>query len=183
MKKKLFILAAAALTLGMTACTDDVIDPIEIVNDPIEINDGVAIKSAADLIGTEWNYSMEDIYLVDEYGDTTGVIPMSDMVFTLSFDSTVAQLAFPEDVAMLTLAEEDGEYTLAEVAQMHFAYTYDLATTSGMLTATDLDITGEVIDMQIPFTYDAVNDAIIINLMVAFSEDDTDGYELVLTRN
>ena len=183
MKKKLFIIAAAALTLGMTACTDDVIDPIEVITDGTEITDGIAIKSTADLIGTEWNYTMEDMVFVDEYGDTTAILELSNLVFTLSFDSTVAQLAFPEEVSMMSMTEEDGEYTLAEVAQMHFAYTYDLATTSGMLTATDLDITGEVIDMEIPFTYDATNDDIIINLPIAFDEESTTGIELVLTRN
>lgn len=183
MKKKLFIIAAAALTLGMTACTDDVIDPIEVITDGTEITDGIAIKSTADLIGTEWNYTMDDIYLVDEYGDTVAMIPMSDLTYTLSFDSTVAQLSFPEEVAMLSMTEEDGEFTLSEISQMHFAYTYELSTTSGILTATDLDITGEAIDMEIPFTYDAPNDAIIINLPITFDEEDTTGIELVLTRN
>lgn len=179
MKKNIIILAAAALALGMTACTDEIVTP-EIIDNSSEIGAEARVKSAADLIGTEWTYTMEDIYFVDENGDTVASLPLSDLVFGLNFDSTEAHLVFPAEVSMVsTTTDANGELTLEELGQMGFAYTYDLATTSGTLTATDNDVTGETIDMTIDFTYDVPNDGIIVYIPVAF-DDDTNATTLQL---
>lgn len=181
MKKSLILFAAAALTLGMASCTDEPIIPEVIGNETPEFTP--LVKSASDLAGTSWSYAMEDLAIVDEDGDTLAFLPLSDLSFELTFDGAVAQLAFPDDVKMLTMTENDGDYSLEEVSQMHFAYTYDLPTTSGTLTATDNDITGEPIDMEIPFTYDAASDAIIIVLNVDPYDINAAGIQLVFNRN
>ena len=181
--KKFFFIAAAALAFGMTSCTDD-FDYTEIIDNGEGIETSSIVKSTADLVGTQWNYTMEDITFVDENGDTVALIPMSDMTFGLNFDATVAHLTFPENVAMLTFTENNGEYTMEEVAGMDFAYNYEMATTSGTLTATGTDITGEALDFEIPFTYDETNDAITVVMPVAYDGDEENptNLEIVFTR-
>lgn len=180
MKKNFFLIAAAVLTLGMTACTDEYVEII----DNGDIVDVPTIKSTADLVGTEWNYTPEDIVFVDEMGDTLAMVPMSGMTYTLSFDAAAAHLAFPENVTMISLVESAGEYTLEEIAGMNFDYVYDLATTSGTLSAQGTDAMGEPLDFHIEFSYDEANDDIIIVLPIAFEgmEESATGVQFVFTR-
>ena len=182
MKKNLLLIAAAALTLGMTACSDD-FAPVEIIDNG-EVVETPTIKSTSDLVNTEWNYTPEDIVFVDEMGDTVAMIPMSDMTFTLSFDAAAAHLAFPENVSMLSMTQDGDEYTMEELAGMNFDYVYDLATTSGTLSAQGTDAMGEPMDFQIEFSYDEANDDIIIVLPIAFEgmEDSATGVQFVFTR-
>ena len=113
------------------------------------------------------------------YNEIVPLANLSDLVFGLNFDSTEAHLVFPAEVAMVsTTTDANGELTLEELGQAGFAYTYDLATTSGTLTATDNDVTGETIDMTIDFTYDVPTDGIIVYLPVAF-DDATNATPLV----
>lgn len=181
--KKNLLLIAAALTLGMTACTDDVVEIIDPAGNG-EIIDVPTIKTTADLVGTEWNYTPEDIVFVDEIGDTVAMIPMSDMTFTLSFAAAAAHLAFPENVSMLSMTQDGDEYTMEELAGMNFDYVYDLATTSGTLSAQGTDAMGEPMDFQIEFSYDEANDDIIIVLPIAFEgmEESATGVQFVFTR-
>ncbi|MBR1784242.1 MAG: hypothetical protein IJ760_02250 [Bacteroidales bacterium] len=177
MKKSTFILAAAALALGFASCTDEPIIPE--IEGGSEVVAGVRVKSVADLVGTEWTYTMDDMTFDDGFGNTV-TIPMDDLVFGLEFGTDVAHLSFPENMVMLSLNED---YTLEELEGMGFAYTYEAATTSGTLTATDNDITGETIDLTIPFTYNEATDAININLGLDYGDEEEPVYmQLVFNR-
>ena len=71
MKKNIFALAAAVLMLGMTACQKE--DVITDIVDNGEPTTSARVKTTSDLIGTDWTYTMNDIVLMDENGDTGNV--------------------------------------------------------------------------------------------------------------
>ena len=179
--KKQFFLIAAALLLGMTACQkEEQIVPIN-GND---IEENVMVKSAADLIGTNWTYVMNDTISFGDFGcdSTEGII--LNFEFGLSFDSNYAHLTFPENVVATDLMADGDDFGLQEVANMNFAYTYDPTTQTGALTANAMDEDGEPATCQIPFTYNTTTDAITIVLHMADEgdEDNTYAYPLVFTR-
>ena len=122
MKKQLFLIAAT-LMLGMTACQKE--EQIVPINGGNDTNENVMVKSAADLIGTDWTYTYNDTIT---FGDT-GCDSIDGIVlnfqFGLSFDSSYAHLTFPENVIAFDLMADGDEYGLQEVANMNFAYTYD----------------------------------------------------------
>ena len=179
--KKQFFLIAAALLLGMTACQkEEQIVPIN-GND---IEENVMVKSAADLIGTNWTYVMNDTISLGDFGcDSVDGIVLN-FEFGLSFDSSYAHLTFPENVVVYNLMADGDEYGLQEVASMDFAYTYDPTTQTGALTANAFDEDGEPSTCQIPFTYNTTSDAITIVLHIADEgdEDNTYAFPLVFTR-
>lgn len=179
--KKQFFLIAAALLLGMTACQkEEQIVPIN-GND---IEENVMVKSAADLIGTNWTYVMNDTISLGDFGcDSVDGIVLN-FEFGLSFDSSYAHLTFPENVVAFNLMADGDEYGLQEVASMDFAYTYDPTTQTGALTANAFDADGEPSTCQIPFTYNTTSDAITIVLHIADEgdEDNTYAFPLVFTR-
>jgi hypothetical protein len=179
--KKQFFLIAAALLLGMTACQkEEQIIPIN-GND---IEENVMVKSAADLIGTNWTYVMNDTISLGDFGcDSVDGIVLN-FEFGLSFDSSYAHLTFPENVVAFNLMADGDEYGLQEVASMDFAYTYDPTTQTGALTANAFDEDGEPSTCQIPFTYNTTSDAITIVLHIADEgdEDNTYAFPLVFTR-
>ncbi len=179
--KKQFFLIAAALLLGMTACQkEEQIVPIN-GND---IEENVMVKSAADLIGTNWTYVMNDTISLGDFGcDSVDGIVLN-FEFGLSFDSSYAHLTFPENVVAFNLMADGDEYGLQEVASMDFAYTYDPTTQTGALTANAFDEDGEPSTCQIPFTYNTTSDAITIVLHIADEgdEDNTYAFPLVFTR-
>lgn len=179
--KKQFFLIAAALLLGMTACQkEEQIVPIN-GND---IEENVMVKSAADLIGTNWTYVMNDTISLGDFGcDSVDGIVLN-FEFGLSFDSSYAHLTFPENVVVFNLIADGDEYGLQEVASMDFAYTYDPTTQTGALTANAFDEDGEPSTCQIPFTYNTTSDAITIVLHIADEgdEDNTYAFPLVFTR-
>ena len=181
--KKQFLLIAAALLLGMTACQKE--EQIVPINGGNENNENVMVKSVADLIGTNWTYTINDTIMLGDYGcdSIDGII--LNFEFGLSFDSSYAHLTFPENVVAFNLMEDGGEFGLQEVANMDFAYTYDPTTQTGDLTANALDDDGEPTTCQIPFTYNTTTDAITIVLHIANEgdEDDTFAYQLVFHRN
>ena len=179
--KKQFFLIAAALLLGMTACQkEEQIVPIN-GND---IEENVMVKSAADLIGTNWTYVMNDTISLGDLGcDSIDGIVLN-FEFGLSFDSSYAHLTFPENVVVFNLMADGDEYGMQEVASMDFAYTYDPTTQTGALTANAFDEDGEPSTCQIPFTYNTTSDAITIVLHIADEgdEDNTYAFPLVFTR-
>ena len=168
MKKSIFALAAAVLMLGMTACQkDEIIDNGNVVTPGNASNPRV--KSAADLIGTEWEYTLDlsagmdsaDIAFLYECMDSADVAALLSMTFGLNFDSTYAHLTFPEDVTGLNVVENGEDYTVEEIQEMAYTYTYNGTTQTGTLSG------GNFGDLVIPFTYDTTNDQITIDMMVA----------------
>ena len=178
--KKQILLIAAALLLGMTACQKE--EQIVPINGGNDVNENVMVKSAADLIGTDWTYTINDTITLGDYGCDSIVL---NFEFGLSFDSSYAHLTFPENVVVFDLVENGSEYSLQEVQSMNFAYTYDPTTQTGALTANALDDDGEPTTCQIPFTYNTTTDAITIVLHIANDgdEDDTFAYQLVFHRD
>lgn len=180
MKKNIIILAAALFAFGMTACTDEpIINPGEGTELPSEMP---MVKSASDLIGTEWNYTMEDIAFVDQAGDTMAMLPLSDLVFGLSFDNSHAHFTFPEAVTVINAGmDADGMPTMEELEELAYAYTYDPATETGALTATAYAEDGTPTDVQIPFSYDTTTDAIIIDFNTVIEMTGMDGNAMNVT--
>ena len=183
MKRIIFALVSAVLMFGMSSCQKEEFS----VNDPfVNPGDNTAqrVKSVADLIGTEWEYTVDlsagidsaDMAALYECMDSAEVAAMFSMTFGLNFDTTYAHLTFPEDVIGLNVVEGDDDFTVEEISQMDYTYTYDPTTHTGTLTGGNLD------DLVIPFTYDATNDQITISLTVD-EEDGTIGtWNLVFGR-
>ena len=94
------------------------------------------------------------------------------MEFGLNFDESYAHLTFPEDVTFLTVTDD---FSVEEIEKMDFAYSYDATTTSGTLTASELEI---------PFRYDEATDAIMIDMNFAVEgfEDEAETYTIVFHR-
>lgn len=180
MKKNIILIAAAFLALGMTACTDEpIINPGEGTELPSEMP---LVKSASDLIGTEWNYTMEDIAFVDPAGDTMAMLPLSDLVFGLSFDASHAHFTFPEAVTVINAGvDADGMPTMEELEELAYAYTYDPISETGALTATAYAEDGTPTDVQIPFSYDTATDAIVIDFNTVLEMTGMDGNVMNVT--
>lgn len=182
--KKQILLIAAALLLGMTACQKENINVID--NNQAE---STMVKSTADLIGTEWTFTMNllDSVEFDFGGCGLDSIPGLNLEIQLglNFDSTYAHITFPEDAIVLSLGQIDGEYTMEEIESMNFAYVYDPTTLTGSLTANTFNDNGDPATYQIPFTYDPATDAIIIemNIEYYFDEDDVTTIQIVFHRN
>lgn len=177
MKKSILIAALAALTFSFASC-DKEEDPIINNGNNGEINTELRVKSASDLIGTEWTYTLS----LTDFLDSTlaNCIENADLniVFGLNFDSAYAHLTFPAEVIGLNVVEDNGVVSINEISQMDYTYTYDPATLSGELSGGNLD------DIELPFTYDATNDIITISLLLA-NEDDEDNpipFSLILER-
>ena len=171
MKKNIFALAAAVAMLGMTACQKEENNDIVLPEMP---GTEILVKSAADLIGTEWTYTLSFADMIDEdLAECLDGIDL-DMVFGLSFDADYAHLTFPENVIGLNVVDDSTGYTIDEIQQMDYVYTYDPTTFSGTLTGGNLDT------YQMPFTYDDANDGIIVSLMVASDLNDTVGTPMQL---
>lgn len=189
MKKKLFIIAAAAMLLGMTACQKEEITP----NNPGNNVTTTLVKSTSDLINTNWTanvdlndllYAMTGMNLSD-FGCDTVIGFDSAMVFHIEFDSNYAHLTFSENMVVTNVTEIDGEYSIEQIEQMNFAYVYDPATHSGTLTAVGVDENNNPINYQIAFTYSETDDAITINLLFTNAEDEdtTISFPLVFHRD
>lgn len=175
MKKSISLIAAAAMAIAMTACQPE--EPIIIDNGGAETNT-VMVKSAADLIGTEWTYTLSLTDMIgDDLADCLEGIDL-DLVFGLNFDTNYAHLTFPEDVIGLNVVENGEDFTVEEIQEMAYEYTYDAATLSGTLTGGNLD------DIVLPFTYDETNDIITVSMMVANEGDETNAvpFNLVFSR-
>ena len=178
MKKNIFFAAVAAVALAFTACTDE---PIIIDGNGTTPVASTGIKSAADLIGTEWTYTMDDMVFVDDMGDTLAVLPLSDIVYGLNFDSSYAHFTFPQEVMVIQAGmDANGMPTMEELQELAYVYTYNPATLTGALTATAYDDNDQPIAVEIPFTYDVATDGIIIDLDYAFEGMDMEGNPISL---
>lgn len=175
MKKRILFVAIATLALAMTACSEK--ENFENSNNETP-EFQAQVKSAADLIGTEWTYSIDTVY-VDIEGDTV-TLPL-DMQFGLSFDSTYAHLSFPENITISKIVDVNGAYTMEEIEGINYAYTYDPTTHTGSLTAYIYD---NLTTCQLPFTYDVATDNILIDLNVSYEGNpNIKTYHLVFHRN
>ena len=181
MKKTFFAFVAVALMLGMVSCQKEQIDTNSNRETP-GTNDNVRVKSAADLIGTEWEYTLNlaadmdsaDLDSLYDCMDSSDVADMLTMTFGLTFDTAYAHLTFPEDVIGLNVIEDGDDYTVEEISQMNYSYTYDPTTMTGTLTGGNLDT------LVLDFTYNATADAIIFNLMVSEDGDENNATPMQL---
>lgn len=174
MKKSILIAAIAALTLSLASCDKE---ETNYTDNGIN-NTELRVKSASDLIGTDWTYTLSLTDMIGEdLGDCLEGIDL-DLVFGLNFDTTYAHLTFPEDVIGLNFVENGDEYTLEEIQQMDYTYTYDPSTQTGTLSGGNLD------DIVLPFTYDATNDIITVSMMIADDEngDNAVPFNLIFSR-
>ena len=186
MKKTFSFLAAAAMVLGLASCTDENIFP-EVIDGGM-VNEGevlpnIRVKTTSDLIGTNWQYTMEDFAIVDENNDTLALIPMSDMVFGLTFDNAYAHISFPDEVTVLSVGEDsDGMPTMEQLESLNYEYVYDGTTQTGSLTASYYDEDGNEVPAQINFSYEAATDAIVIELGLEDEEGNDTTAQLVFQR-
>ena len=179
MKKNILIAAIAALTLSFTACQKDDVNPV----DNGGVNNNARVKSTSDLIGTNWEYTLDlsagmDLSELADCMDSADIADMLSLTFGLNFDADYAHLTFPEDVTGLNVVENGEDYTVEEIQEMAYTYTYDASTTSGTLTGGNLD------DIVVPFTYSETNDEITIDLLFADENDEANAIpvQLVFSR-
>lgn len=162
MKKNIFALAAAVLMLGATSCQKEE----DIIVDTPDTENTLMVKSVADLVGTEWTYTLTfaDIIGVQmpEEIEITGL----DLQFGLNFDNNYAHLVFPESVIGLNVVEDGEDFTVEEIQGMDYTYSYDATTQTGALSG------GNLVDIEIPFHYDEDTDAIIVEFAVSFDESE-----------
>ena len=173
MKKNILFAAVAAVALAFTACTEE-----PVIDNGGNVNPTPRVKTTADLIGTNWEYTLDlsagmDPDLLDCM-DSATIADMLTLTFGLNFDADYAHLTFPEDVIGLSVVEDGDNYTVEEIQGMDYVYTYDASTTSGTLTGGNLD------DIVVPFTYNNITDQITIDLMVADEGYETDAMPFLL---
>jgi len=181
MKRNIFVIAVAALTLCFASCQKE-----ETIN-----NLNPKVKVTSDLIGTNWtaNLALEELVNAMTGEDIAGCeFPEgfeSAMVFHLNFDDQYAHITFSDNLSVINVVESEGGYSMEEIEKMDFAYVYDGETHTGTLTAVGTDENGEAINYQIAFTYSDEADTISINLMFANAEDEdnTITFPLVFRRN
>ena len=167
MKKNILIAAVAALTLSFTACQKDDVNPI----DNGGVNNNARVKTTSDLIGTNWTYSMDDIVLMDENGDTAITIPSLGDLFYLNFDASYAHFTFSDMVEAWGMSA-DG-MTMEQISGVDYEYSYDGATHTGNLVGTTEDENGNEVTSQLEFTYNDATDEITFLLPMAFDGDTT----------
>ena len=176
MKKNILIAAVAALTLSLTACQKDDVNPI---NNGGE-NTNALVKTTADLHNTNWTYSVTTTELVNALMGTN--VPCMDSTaeetytFGLNFDGQYAHFSFPENV--MAFGGDEGE--LNQIAGVSYEYEYDGTTHTGYLTVAAEDEDGNDVPAQLEFTYDDATDVITFNLPLFYAEDNT---PLTLTLN
>ena len=163
MKKNIFAIAAAAiLAIGMTACEPETIVPGE-NNAPQTSN--TRVKSTADLIGTNWTYTMDEFVFTDEMGDTLTIPSIGDL-FYLNFDADYAHFTFSDMVEAWGLDAND---MMQQITGIDFEYSYDGTTHTGTLNGED----EEGNPANLTFTYSDANDDITFILPMAFDGDTT----------
>ena len=169
MKKNILIAAVAALTLSLTACQKDDVNPI---NNGGE-NTNALVKTTADLHNTNWTYSVTTTELVNALMGTN--VPCMDSTaeetytFGLNFDGQYAHFSFPENV--MAFGGDEGE--LNQIAGVSYEYEYDGTTHTGYLTVAAEDEDGNDVPAQLEFTYDDATDVITFNLNLTNTEDET----------
>ena len=176
MKKNILIAAVAALTLSLTACQKDDVNPI---NNGGE-NTNALVKTTADLHNTNWTYSVTTTELVNALMGTN--VPCMDSTaeetytFGLNFDGQYAHFSFPENV--MAFGGDEGE--LNQITGVSYEYEYEGATHTGHLTVAAEDMDGDETIAPLQFTYDDATDVITFNLPLFYADDNT---PLTLTLN
>lgn len=164
MKKSILLIAAAAMfAFGMTSCTDE---PV-IINGEGTGTEGITprVKTTADLIGTNWTYTMDSMVTVDPYGDTITIPSLGDL-FYLNFDSLYAHFTFSDMVEVWGLDAND---MMQQITGIDFEYSYDGTTHTGTLNGED----EEGNPANLTFTYSDANDDITFIIPMAFEGDTT----------
>lgn len=169
MKKSIILVALATLALAMTSCQKEENNPINPSNNNTENpnNNSTRVKSASDLIGTNWTFGMDNWVFVTETNDTI-LIPVGDIVY-LTFDSTYAHFTFSDLVEAYSLSA-DG-FSFEQIAGVDYSYDYTMATHTGYLNGTAEDDNGNIVPAQFDFTYDDNADEITFTLNIAYEGD------------
>jgi len=175
--KKIFLIAMAALTLGMVACSKDESPVVNNANDPAVST--ARVKSASDLIGTEWNYTLE---LGDGITFGTDSVALPAIVFGLNFDSTYAHFSFPTEVEAYNFVEINGEMTMTQITGVDYEYSYDFSTKTGALIGEAEDDNGNTVTSTLPFTYDETDDVITFVVPVSFDGVNETNVSLIFER-
>ena len=169
MKKNILIAAVAALTLSLTACQKDDVNPVNNGG----VNTNALVKSTADLHNTDWTYSVTTTELVNALMGTN--VPCMDSTaeetytFGLNFDGTYAHFSFPENV--MAFGGDEGE--LDQISGVSYEYEYDGTTHTGHLTVTAEEMDGDEGIAPLQFTYDDATDVITFNLPLFYVDDNT----------
>lgn len=167
MKKSILMIAAAAMfAFGMTSCTDE---PI-ITNGDSPVVNNPRVKTTADLIGTNWTYTMDSLVAVDVFGDTITIPSLGDL-FYLNFDADYAHFTFSDMVEAWGMSA-DG-MTMEQISGVDYEYSYDGATHTGSLNGTIEDENGTEVATSLTFTYSDANDEITFIIPMAFEGDTT----------
>ncbi|MBR4505926.1 MAG: hypothetical protein IKP21_04040, partial [Bacteroidales bacterium] len=123
MKKNIFIVAIATLALAMTACQkEDIVTPGNNVTPGTETPTTPMVKTTADLIGTNWTYTMDSLVAVDAFGDTISIPSLGDL-FYLNFDADYAHFSFSDMVEAWGMSA-DG-MTMEQISGVDYEYSYD----------------------------------------------------------
>ena len=174
MKKNILIAAVAALTLSLTACQKEDVNPV----DNGGVNPNARVKSTSDLHNTDWTYSVTYFEFLNNLGiDTTCIQGLDDetMTFDLNFDGTYAHFTFPENVRVLG----GDEGIMEQISSVSYEYYYDGTTHTGYLDGV-ADPENEDAPAHLQFTYDDTTDVITFNLNLFYVDDET---PLTLTLN
>ena len=166
MKKNILIAAIAALTLSLTACQKEDVNPV----DNGGVNPNARVKSTSDLHNTDWTYSVTYFEFLNNLGiDTTCMQGIDDesMTFGLNFDGTYAHFTFPTNI----MAFGGDEGMLEQITGVSYEYTYDGTTHTGYLDGVADDENDNPGHLQ--FTYDDATDVITFNLNLFYAEDET----------
>lgn len=166
MKKNILIAAVAALTLSLTACQKEDINPIDNGN----VNTNARVKSTSDLIGTNWTYTMDEVVFTDEMGDTLTIPSIGDL-FYLNFDADYAHFTFSDMVEAWGMSA-DG-MSMEQISGVDYEYSYDGATHTGNLIGTYEEENGTETTTHLVFTYNDATDEITFILPMAYEGDTT----------
>ena len=170
MKKSISLIAAAAMAIAMTAC-----QPEEtIITDNPAGGTEVStprVKTTADLIGTEWTYTMDSLVAVDAFGDTISIPSLGDLIY-LNFDADYAHFTFSDMVEAWGMSA-DG-MTMEQISGVDYEYSYDGTTHTGSLNGTIEDENGTEVATSLTFTYDDLTDEITFVIPMAFEGDTTE---------
>lgn len=170
MKKSISLIAAAAMAIAMTACQPEETIIIDNPAGGTEVSTP-RVKTTADLIGTEWTYTMDSLVAVDAFGDTISIPSLGDLIY-LNFDADYAHFTFSDMVEAWGMSA-DG-MTMEQISGVDYEYSYDGTTHTGSLNGTIEDENGTEVATSLTFTYDDLTDDITFVIPMAFEGDTTE---------
>ena len=175
MKKNIFFVAIAALTLSLTACQKD--DDITVTGG--EVDSKARVKSTSDLNNTDWTAA---ISLSDLLGAMTGYdmgcidsIDAATFESYLNFDGTYAHFTFSDNVVVMGL---NADNMMQQITGVDYEYSYNGATHTGSLNGEDED--GN--PTSLTFTYNDSTDAITFVLPL-YVDGDTNAVNIPVVYN